>query len=486
MKRATLCIVLLVLPMVLLAQSNKWYTGNNFDWKESYKCYLADSSKAKFKSVTVTAYNLFDSTGARKKLREKDVFTYDTKMNNLFDEVMDSNLVVTDSERYVYDKKFRLLSQSLYTRDDSTHTIYKSRAWIKAYNEQGHMVKDSDYMLSPFDYYRSSRRSRRNHKDKRFDIKTYYYKYVHDTLEAENVHINVSGTLRGGIDKDDCDTTFCSTTYNEKGQEICEEGKGYHQYKRYFRYDNRGNTVFFAYASGTDSNSTITTYNGHDSVIERKEYEHGILKSMSSLKRNEQGLWTSTEETLNGVSWNACVKSKLTVTVYDKAGRIITETETNQENGNTEVTTTTHTYLLDKGRVITDSIFTTTEGHLHSMTSEQVEQCKYDVKGKLIEDVITGGGTYVYNSRKEWKYNERGQLLALKIYNACVADKPESETYYEYYTGGTHVKKLAVRTSEKNTITWYDEEGRIVRMVEMFGEEDDKIKGLETIYEYKK
>jgi hypothetical protein len=135
--------------------------------------------------------------------------------------------------------------------------------------------------------------------------------------------------------------------------------------------------------------------------------------------------------------------------------------------------------------VLLDSTFFTKEGFLHSMTSEEVYQYKYDEKGNKIWYSVIGGGTYSNNFSEIWKYDELRNVIYNARYSSCVPDKPEKETINTYYPGGGVLKEIIEINEGKKSYTYYDEEGKIIKELSPPDEDNDNAI-TETDYTYTK
>jgi len=485
MKRTTLCILLVVLPMVVMAQ---YYGRHRVRWRPTladYDEFKCDSSKAKFGSVNKCVYLVKDSILHTRKLVSKLIARFDTNQENIFEMSADSNLHVTDSIRHVYDGKDNLLRVSSYALDDSTHLMYKSNEEVKQYNSRYKVIKDSEYSADDFRPY-ELRMKKKEKGDKRTRKRVSCLTYQNDTNEIKSIIITVNGTLLAGDDRDSYDTTIYITKYDDKGRVVyTEELGGWSHYRQYHKYDSWGNSIFYAMV-GTDSSYTKDVYDNRGYFIETSRYTNGHLEFMDSLGRNAEGLRTETEEEVTSEVGAACTNSTVTVKIYDKSHRVISNTATKMEDGVSEVITTIDKYTTDnRDNVLLDSTFFTKEGFLHSMTSEEVYQYKYDEKGNKIWYSVIGGGTYSNNFSEIWKYDELRNVIYNARYSSCVPDKPEKETINTYYPGGGVLKEIIEINEGKKSYTYYDEEGKIIKELSPPDEDNDNAI-TETDYTYTK
>jgi len=472
MKGTTLCILLMVLPLVVMSQ---YYRRWNYTQYNDYKTFLKsneDSGKVKFNAVTVTGFFAHDTASPRRTVL-KTISRFNTRNMNIFLGYIDSNGRALDSTVKLYDDKNRFIKGADYRADDSAFVMRKVNEYYDDYNPSGKRERWYNFNIDYYsnDYYGEKVGHLKKHKKGESNDVSYTKTYGVTTYnEADDpvkyMVVTIPGTLQKGDSKDTavqismykCDDRHRITFIHDSG------GFFDYNYKEYYGYNARGKEIFQANVSRKgDSSFTTRVYDNRDTLTEEYFYDKpGVYNHRFTRTVDQDGNITKTEENLEesytgGVS---CPNDKTTIMVYDNHYRILSFTETNQSSGQAEITVTTHKYLTDHDRVMTDSAFITQKGYLHAITSMVIKEYKYDSAGNETEEVEKGGGRYVTNERTIWKYNAQGKEIYMANYNNCVPDKPQKEEFYIYYPGSKSLRKLIRRDLYGKEIEEYTEDGR--------------------------
>lgn len=139
--------------------------------------------------------------------------------------------------------------------------------------------------------------------------------------------------------------------------------------------------------------------------------------------------------------------------------------ETKIENAKPFVTTISHNYVFHHGMLLSDTCSIVEEGHFYAMTSQRVIKNEYDSHDNQTSYYEESGGTYSTNYKWKKQFDEFNNLIYDADFNACNDYLPERETRMEYYPGGKMVKKETDDNGYKRTVTYYDETGRIQKVL---------------------
>jgi hypothetical protein len=478
------------------------YLKNNYEYDEdygsygnyvsesSYKKYFyndtpKDSNHAKFSMVTESYYRAYDSMMTNKKMMTKTVKMYNKKGLEVFEMDIDSNGKVKDSVRTGYDSKFRICRESTYSRDDSG-LIYLSNFKFYKYDAKNNMVMDSSYRVY-------------GHHDDPPTMERTLYTYNDSGSELSHKRFSVSGE-----NGEDTTSEYGHSVYDKDNNLIFSETiNDYDTNREYYSYNNKGKEIFRANIRlGGDSNYVKKKYNSKGDMVSYERYDAGKLAEVLTDSTDAKGDIIETEEKLSTADALSCPNNTVTVTVTDTSGHLLSYVETKEKDGNQLVTTTIHKYVLDKNRIVRDTVSEIEEGFMYSELKQEVKVNKFDNAGNMTEQSSEGGGQYSSDYRYTWEYNDKSSLLNESRYNSCSTDKLSYRTINTYYKDGVSIKSTdEVNAYGRHSITMYNENSRIEQDFSTSGDYSSAYtstsskrkaelasekKYFQTIYEYKK
>lgn len=428
-----------------------------------------DSSKALFKSVSVTRYDASDSTLANKRFRWKSMREYNDSGQETYWMYVDSNMTVTDSTRWVYNAKHKLLRYTKYEYDDSSQSVRMVQDERVAYDDSSRITKDSTTNVSRKSYGYGRKRSRDGGNPYKTTISAVYYKYnsAGDEIQRTLVrtHTALGYSYTSSVDEDgSLDTIMVYETYNNDHKCIYLEANVYSMLaKEYFRYDDKGNETLVADVELGDSNYKTMTYDDKGNVLESKTYKKGALTYSDIKSIDKNGTITETTETITPTVGSVCANDEVEITVTDSGGNELSHTTTKQKDGVPFVTTVVHRYTFDHGKIATDTMTDTEQGHLYSESSVEVTTIKHDERGNELEYSVISGGQYTENRRYTRKFNDKDKMTEWKEYNSCVADKPMQTSILDYYSDGLRIKERTHTEEYSVTVNTYDHDGLVLK-----------------------
>jgi len=453
----------------------------------SYKKYFyndepKDSNHAKFSMVTETSYRAYDSLMKSKKMMSKTTKIFNKKGFELFEMEVDSNGKVKDSTRTVYDAKFNICRESQYARDDSG-VIYRSRFMAVKYDAKNNMIMDSIYSIY-------------GNPDNPPRVTRTLYTYNDSGSELSHSRITISD--------EDTSKEYSHSVYDKDNNLVFSETIGDDDTSReYHTYNSKGKEIFAANVRvGGDSSFSKKRFNSKGDQVSYERYEGGKLAEVVTDSTDARGNIIETEEKLSTADALSCPNNTVTVTVTDTSGRVLSYVETKEKDGNQLVTTSIHKYVLDKNRIVLDTISMVEEGFMYSELKQEVKKNQFDKNGNMVEQSAEGGGQYSSDYRYTWLYNDQGNMLEEAHYNSCTTDKLSLRSTYTYYKDGKSIKSVSTLSAygSRSTIS-YNENSRIEQEFTTAGDylsdylhmgsskknDDKSVKQyFQTMYEYKK
>lgn len=442
------------MKLLKLYESERGLSGgvNNDCLTYYYSSTPADTNKSVFKQVTVSQYFSYDSNMSKKRIISKSIFMFNKKGQQLYSIGIDSSGKVTDSSRSRFDKNFRQVYSAQYNREGDTGVMRATSEEKWVYDKKGNILTDSSYTLE-------------GEEDDEGDgggasVSIDHHKFDTAGNEIESKHISFSdaGTSDSSMtwstfDKNNNMTFSLTMTSSDTS-------------KQYYRYNDKLMNVFTAEVSRGDSSYTITKYDTGGNVTERNRYEDGKLStSYTCVIDPKDKKMTETEEELSTADAMSCPNNTVTVTVTDSSRNVLSEVVTREKDGTPFVTTTLHRYTFDHGRMLYDSSFTIEKGFLHSLTSEKISANKFDKNGNLVSEILDGGGQYSSNSKESWIYNDQSNVMYHATFNTCGSEKPEAEEFYIYYHGGKKVKEVINISEYEKTETFYSKDAKLQKSI---------------------
>jgi hypothetical protein len=415
-----------------------------------------DTTRPKFRSVTKTQYAYKDTSFRGKRFESKEILTFNKMGQNLFYLKTDS-LGIDDSMRSVYDDRYNKISDMNYNRNDSGRMVNNTRnTW--EFDGKGRLIK----------YHNISNLGQYNSSDDMQEMK--YYSWG-----AELKDISISGK----------DTTIELTRYDTAGRESYDEKNNIGDYtsREYWKYDSKDHVLLDKRAWKFDSSLTEYTYDEKGRLLGSREIHKGIPLDVITWHYNNDSSSTEVEEKTPENTGMSCPDDSRIVTMYDKAGRVLSEVMTKLQDGKPFTRSTIHKLSFDaKGNLLADTAVLTVQGYLYSSWSVSFVQWKYDEHGHSTEVVRGGGGDNDYQEKSTWTYNDQDKPLEFAQYNSCDATKPTNGTKRVYYPGGIKLQKMYNYNLSYGFYgtTYYDSNSRLT---------EDKCGGThnyEVLYEYEK
>ena len=484
MKKAYYIVTILItiLPLVMHAQSyygsgysryNSAYGEDDDEGDNSSNACLQyfyastpnDTNKAVFKKVTIFNYTSYDSAMKGKRLVDKSIVTFNKAGMVLTTEGMDSLGKITDSSRHRYNAdNMEVYSSDYSLLGDTGAMVMRSQEWMR-YDKKGNEVFDSTFRMD-------------ESSNTGGEINMYCFTY--DAKGNQTMNKRLWGERDGEFD-----SSVTWYAYDTAGRVLWTKVlSSSDTSQEYRRYDEWGNTIFFASVSRGDSSYSHIVRDSTGLVLKRERYEEGKLSSTYNAVTDPKDKHvTETEEELSTADAMSCPNNTVTVTVYDSNGYIRSYEITKEKDGNPFVTTTLHRYTFDHNRILIDSSFTIEKGFLHSLTSEEITNHKFDKNGNMIFEMRDGGGQYSSSRKESWMYNDKNNQTYHATYNTCGSDKPESEEVDIYYGNGKKIKEVIEINDYEKTETFYDKNARIIKEIRIPVQKDesDDMKVYETI-----
>jgi len=414
-----------------------------------------DSTLPKFRSVTLTRYAAKDSSLVGKRFEYKEKTTFNKMGEQLFYLKTDS-LGINDSMRFFYDDRYNKIREVNYNRNDSGRMVNNTdNRW--EFDAQGRLIRN--HSRTNIGLYSTND-----------DIEEITYFSWGSELNDRSISLR--------------DTTVEITRYDTAGREIYDQknNTGF-VIKEYWRYDAKGNVVFDNRVWKYDSTQITYTYDDKERLLENRETHKGIPINVITWHYNSDSSSSQVEEKTPESTGMSCPDDSRTVTMYDRAGRVVSELTTKLQDGKPFTRSTIHKFTFDnKGEILSDTAVLNVQGYLYSSWSVGFTEWKYDALGHCIEMVRGGGGDNDEQEKTTSVYNEQGKPLDEAAYNTCDATKPTNGIKHEYYPGGIKVKKIRTYNFAYDfySTTSYAEDSRITE------DQSTGARNYQILYEYEK
>jgi hypothetical protein len=397
--RATVFLIALLPAMQASAQYGRWRAGQcSFDTNMWYK------------TKTIIAYKVSDSTMADKKLDYKETSTYAKTGDQLGTVKVNANGKKLEETKYTYDERDNMTGYETY---DSLGKLSSSTLYV--YDSQGRM--SSYTSKSPMFYYTYNQAD----SDK---MLTYTYHYQYDFAG----NIIETSTDSAGVIINNTTSTFdakgrevSSREYDHKclqtSETIVFDSKGGYTSTEENYYDASGNSC------SPNTNKTVTKYDkdGNELSSLTVTQENGINSTSKTTYKYkfEKGKMVSSVMVLEETGDSHSSKSTTSwIYKYDQAGNLLESSE----KGYTGTSLTRYTYN-NKNKPLTETSYGSCVDKPVSMS-----QYVYFPNDTVIKELHYL--SYSYPSSSVIKYNERSEFTEEISHNSY--DNKYQQTVYTY------------------------------------------------------